>query len=646
MLAAQENTKEYIWPLTIDNGISSTFQEFRSNHFHAGIDLRTFKTTGFPVRAVSDGVIEKIIVSRTGIGRAIFLRHRDGNLSIYGHLEKFRDDIEALVTREQKRRGEKYFGAYIPAQSIPVSRGTVMAFSGESGDGFPHLHFEIRDKLNGSLNPLSLIGGPSIDNRAPILKGILLRSRGHSLINNDIGEFYFALHDKGSFYAPAETLQVTGPFELVLHTVDLTRAQQVVAPYSLEAYLDGQLYYQILFERLLRDDNNQLGMLYDMSYSLTNSFYYKLFFQSGFNLENRKMSFTDQVSRLTPGMHEIKIIVKDRYNNQAIARIPLQKRPVSEAILLNKKINPKASSYQALLDANVSLYINHDDVVVKVRDFSRPAAWITLKVKQGNQEQVVAASEYVDGVYFCFKPATPDLRLGLRLILSDGRQPVEELQKNIQLLVLESRCARQFHAGDFIADFAAKTVLEPTVLLLENKTLATDYPLLAGPVSISPTNFTFLDTVYFKFRIPRAQARPEQLGICKYHPLSRTWRFIKSQPVPEAGYLGSRVLTGGIFALMRDIFPPEIYFNHSRIQYVDAHEKIVVRLHDRGKGIDYRTVAVFLNGREADSEYDPDWGHIVVYGTEGLRKGKNDMRVHAADFAGNRSEKKFHFQLR
>ena len=43
LLAAQENEKKYIWPLAIYDGISSTFQEFRSNHFHAGIDLRTFQ---------------------------------------------------------------------------------------------------------------------------------------------------------------------------------------------------------------------------------------------------------------------------------------------------------------------------------------------------------------------------------------------------------------------------------------------------------------------------------------------------------------------------------------------------------------------------------------------------------------------------
>jgi len=68
---------------------------------------------------------------------------------------------------------------------------------------------------------------------------------------------------------------------------------------------------------------------------------------------------------------------------------------------------------------------------------------------------------------FISKPLNSEMHLQLRFVLSDGLQPVEELQKNIQLLVLKNQITRQFRYGDFMADFAAKTVLEPTVLLLE-----------------------------------------------------------------------------------------------------------------------------------------------------------------------------------
>ncbi len=109
--------KNIVWPLAIHNGVSSTFQEFRSSHFHAGIDLRTMQRTGFPVLAVADGVIERLTVTQRNYGRCLLLRHADGYSSLYGHLEKFRADLEALVSAAQASRGEKYFGDLRPAQA-------------------------------------------------------------------------------------------------------------------------------------------------------------------------------------------------------------------------------------------------------------------------------------------------------------------------------------------------------------------------------------------------------------------------------------------------------------------------------------------------------------------------------------------------
>jgi hypothetical protein len=47
-----------------------------------------------------------------------------------------------------------------------------------------------------------------------------------------------------------------------------------------------------------------------------------------------------------------------------------------------------------------------------------------------------------------------------------------------------------------------------------------------------------------------------------------------------------------------------------------------------------------------DGEYDPDRDHILINDIAGLMKGKNDLLVRAADFAGNRSERIFHFHLK
>jgi hypothetical protein len=646
LLTAQESGKSYIWPLDIANGISSTFQEFRANHFHAGLDLRTFKRTGYPVLAVADGVIERISVSKTGMGSTVYLRHDDGNTSIYGHLEKFCDRLEALVARERERSGEKYFGRYALPAPVTVRRGEVIAFSGESGNGFPHLHLEIRDPQEGALNPLSWIGNVPVDDTAPRLKGIILRSRGRFLLNGDLGEFYLKLRNEGSVYTLAAPLTVTGPFDLSLQAYDVAGGRQKVAPYSLEAYLDGQLYYRVVFERLVRDDNNQLGMLYDMAGSANGTYFYKLFSQSGFALEKMNSPLAPALSLLAPGDHEIRVVVKDRQQNQAVAVLPLRKLAEGEPVF-QKPYELKAGSGRVLADADLALYVNRDEVVAKLKDFPMPPEWITLKVRQGNQEETVAAGEYGAGVFFCFTPLNDELRVQLRFVLSDGRQAVEELHKNILLLLLKNGSARRFQYGDFLADFAAGTVLEPTVLQLEKMDLSAEFPMLAGPVSVTPVHFTFLDAVFFKFRIPPGQTRQEQLGIFKYQGSGKTWRYVQTQRAPEKGYLGCRVLTGGIYALLRDVDPPRIRLRSRRALRLGDREKLVVLLRDRGKGIDEGTVAVFINGQKVECEYDPDWGHILIDpGDTAAHRGENELLVQAADFAGNRSVAVFNFRCR
>ena len=207
VLPAPENEKPYAWPLTFHDGVSSTFQEFRSSHFHAGIDVRTFQRTGFPVLAVADGVIERISISNRNFGRCLYLRHADGRYSVYGHLEKFRADLEAQGVRMQLGRGEKYFAACALPSPLAVRRGEVIAFSGESGAGFAHLHLEIRNQFDEALNPLPLIGNLSPDEHQPRTEGeCLLRSRGSTMINDDCGEFYFKLKKNGTVYTTADPL--------------------------------------------------------------------------------------------------------------------------------------------------------------------------------------------------------------------------------------------------------------------------------------------------------------------------------------------------------------------------------------------------------------------------------------------------------
>ena len=52
----------YIPPLDIPMILSGSFGELRSNHFHAGLDIKTQQREGLPVYAAADGYVERIKV--------------------------------------------------------------------------------------------------------------------------------------------------------------------------------------------------------------------------------------------------------------------------------------------------------------------------------------------------------------------------------------------------------------------------------------------------------------------------------------------------------------------------------------------------------------------------------------------------------
>jgi len=127
-------------------------------------------------------------------------------------------------------------------------------------------------------------------------------------------------------------------------------------------------YYQITFDRLLRDDNNQLGMLYDMAYSSQQPIFSSFFFRAALSWK-KKSPFAENISLLPPGAHEIKIIVRDRQDNQAVALIPIQKLADGKGFSSERNSNPVAQRSRILPKADFSTYVNRDDVVVKIKDF-------------------------------------------------------------------------------------------------------------------------------------------------------------------------------------------------------------------------------------------------------------------------------------
>jgi len=164
----------YRSPLDIPLELSGSFAELRPNHFHAGMDIRTGGVEGKKVYAIADGYVSRIKVSTRGYGKALYVQHKNGTTSVYGHLKQFEGEILTAVRKKQYASEQFELEWYVPPGKLPVRKGQVIALSGNTGgSGGPHLHFEIRNSRGETVNPM-LYGIEVKDKISPVFLGARL----------------------------------------------------------------------------------------------------------------------------------------------------------------------------------------------------------------------------------------------------------------------------------------------------------------------------------------------------------------------------------------------------------------------------------------------------------------------------------------
>jgi murein DD-endopeptidase MepM/ murein hydrolase activator NlpD len=162
-------------PLDIPIILAGTFGELRSNHFHAGIDIKTQQREGLPVYAIGEGTVTRIKVSLWGYGKVIYIAHPNGYTSVYGHLQKFSPKIEEYIKKIQYDKKSFEVEVFPDYGEVKVDKGELIAYSGNTGGSSgPHLHFEIRSSISEMpTNPL-LYGIDVPDATNPILEKLFI----------------------------------------------------------------------------------------------------------------------------------------------------------------------------------------------------------------------------------------------------------------------------------------------------------------------------------------------------------------------------------------------------------------------------------------------------------------------------------------
>lgn len=255
-------------PLDIRLLLSGTFGEIRANHFHSGIDIKTGGVEGAPVYAVADGYVSRIKVSAYGFGKAMYVTHPNGLVSVYGHLSKYNKTIGDHVRNEQYRRENFEIELFPAAADFPVKKGDIIAFSGNSGSsGGPHLHFEIRDDASQKpINPL-LFGYEVKDFIRPVISSVKIYPEDeNSKVNGKNSAVRYLVEGWGTEHKLASnpTIRLSGHISFAIQTSDLLNdSDNKNGPYAISLFIDSKEVFHIQMETFSFDDTRYVNSLLD-----------------------------------------------------------------------------------------------------------------------------------------------------------------------------------------------------------------------------------------------------------------------------------------------------------------------------------------------------------------------------------------------
>lgn len=271
-------------PLAIKLLLAGTFGEIRTNHFHSGIDIKTGGAEGSPVYAVADGYVSRIKVSAFGFGNAIYVTHPTGYVSVYCHLNRYAKVIEDYVRKEQYKRESFEIELFPSANELPVSKGEIIAFSGNSGSsGGPHLHFEIRNGATEKpINPL-LFGFDIKDQLRPRITLLKIYPEDENArINGTNHSYSYPVVGWGTEFKinTPQLIRLSGNVSFAIQDVDQQNdTDNKNGPYSTALYIDWKLAYECRMETFSFDESRYVNSLID----------YAEFMKSGVRLQRTRI---------------------------------------------------------------------------------------------------------------------------------------------------------------------------------------------------------------------------------------------------------------------------------------------------------------------------------------------------------------------
>jgi len=617
-LTCLANGDGYRWPLDLPPVLTSSFAEYRPGRYHAGIDLRT-AGVGREVYAPADGYVSRVRVSPWGYGKALYLQLDDGNTVVFAHLSRFSPAIEDYVRQVQHKNRDYSVNLFPQAGEFRIAKGQVVAWSGQTGIGFPHLHYELRDESQQPFNP-RLAGVDWPDTIVPVLRSILVTPSGPaSSVNGDIIPFRMTPHQQDANTYWCDPVRASGRIGFAVDVTDPSNeGNNSLGIHRARVTVGGEVVFALVNDRLSYDTINSGAVSYH-PFFIKEGPYLCLWRWRGNATPAFNQGIWDGWWDVGQEPEDVVISLSDFAGNEVTVTIPLLREEWPRL--------PETVATENGGNGRVTMACYGEYVVLSAEfPAAEPTAPILvlddLAPEEGGQFHRVSTSVFRAG----YLPAA-DAREVTFSVIHERLAPF-----TTHLFVIDSRPRRIEEQGvviDVPPDSAYGTLFAS--VQEAGLTFAAPLPVRGRLYRIWPDSSPLKRPV--RIRFPRPIDCEDLTKVHVYRAADGVWRWYPTTLVEDG--LAASSDDFGVFALMEDAVAPRI----SGISPVEGQQILSRRpaikadIADRGSGI--KEITVTCGDQWLLMEYDPERGVVQWLQDEDLPRGTQRLMFTVSDRAGN-----------
>jgi hypothetical protein len=623
-----------VMPLPGDLVLTGSFGEYRNSHLHAGLDFSTGGEVGMAVLSSLPGVVERIRTQGVGYGRSVYVRAPDGRLLVYAHLEAFDEPIASYVQAIQDSSGQYEQDLWPPPGRMTLRQGQRLGWSGRSGTGSPHLHFEVRHG-DMALNPLRA-GIAMVDSSIPEIQAVTLEPLDErSTIERGARPLTLVFPRRG------DTLVAEGRLRAVARAVDPGERRSNMAPWSIglewrgavsEVRFDSVSWATDLHLREYHYDSGRAAAFSKMTVQLW----------AGPGVRPRTFSTSvpdDQAAGL------IEVAAGDPARALRITTRDLAGH-ASERVIWLRGPGPAESGPDSVRTGTCEKGVRFGWGTLpdgRLRVHYRGAPPAALAVRINGRAASFRAGEWC----VVLAPAGETLRAVASGLSAEGRAWADSSESLV--LAAEEQRRPSAEARRFDWQLGHGRMWEPAVVLADVAGGAVQAPPELQPRSrgyaLLPAEVPLKSPAVVRIQVEGGEGQG-RLGLYRRSDEGWDWLGGRYDPGTRSMVAESRRL--GRFAVLEDVAGPRIALRTPPSRWGTREYPtwaLAAALAEDGSGVDARATHFVVDGRRVPSEWDAVRGELRWRPAMRPAPGRHRFEVVAVDRAGNVSRTRGSFVL-